>query len=59
MIKIKTKILILDGKVKYSLPDSTEILIKQLDNIKRFNAVSVLCTCVFYIADYNYNFLLE
>lgn len=41
------------------LPDSSVILQIQLSEIKRENRVYVLCTCVFYIADYNPRLLNE
>ncbi|WFA07921.1 hypothetical protein [Tissierella sp. Yu-01] len=41
------------------LPDPVKILNRQLLKIKTEDVVSVLCTCVFYIADYNPKFLLD
>lgn len=38
-------------------PDLTEVLRKQLLKVEREKAVSVLCTCAFYIVDYNPNFI--
>lgn len=43
---------IVDG-METLLPDSVDILRKQLDKMEREQLLSVLCTCVFYIADYN------
>lgn len=39
------------------LPDSSSILKAQLKKMTEEQLVSVLCTCVFYIADYNPNLL--
>lgn len=36
-----------------NIPDGIDILDKQLSLLKNDNAVSVLCTCIFYIAEYN------
>ena len=35
------------------IPDGIDVLDEQLSLLKNENAVSVLCTCVFYIAEYN------
>lgn len=42
---------------KDAIPDSVEILNKQLDLLTNKKIVSVLCTCVFYIAEYNSDFI--
>lgn len=47
-----------DG-VEYLLPESVEILRKQLLKIEVEKAISILCTCAFYIADYNPKFITE
>jgi hypothetical protein len=39
------------------LPDLQEILIAQLDKIHQEDSVYVLCTCVFFIPDYNPNLI--
>lgn len=39
------------------LPDSTDILTAQLDTLSKEGFLSVLCTCVFYIVDYNPNLI--
>lgn len=39
------------------LPDSIAILNKQLDLLSAKNYISVLCTCVFYIVEYNSDFI--
>lgn len=41
----------------YSSPDTLEVLKKQLAMLDSISSVSVLCTCVFYISDYNPAFL--
>ncbi len=38
-------------------PDSIEVLRKQLLKLEHEKVVSVLCTCAFYIVDYNPNFI--
>ncbi len=43
---------LIDG-IAQLLPDSADILKAQLKNMEEYQLVSVLCTCVFYIADYN------
>ena len=48
-----TEIQRISGGAEFLLPDSTEILQKQLLKIRYEKVVSVLCTCVFYIVDYN------
>ena len=40
-------------KQQDSLPDSAEILSVQLDTIEKEQRMAVLCTCAFYIVDYN------
>ena len=47
---------VVDG-IAQILPDSTAILKAQLKKMEEEQLVSVLCTCVFYIADYNPNLL--
>jgi hypothetical protein len=46
-----------DGNMKknleVSLPDSADILAKQIQKSQTEKAVAVLCTCIFYIVDYN------
>ena len=42
----------MDGQI-HSLPDFLNILNKQLDLLTQENLISVLCTCVFYISEYN------
>lgn len=42
---------------KDAIPDSIEILNKQLDLLTNKKIVSVLCTCVFYVAEYNSDFI--
>jgi hypothetical protein len=49
---------IVDG-IELALPDPVEILQKQLSKMESENAVSVLCTCAFYITDYNPKFIFE
>ena len=39
--------------ISWLLPDSVTVLKAQLRNWEEHQLVSVLCTCVFYIADYN------
>lgn len=39
------------------IPRAEEILESQLDLIKREDRLSVLCTCAFYVADFNYKLL--
>lgn len=41
------------------LPEAIEILKKQLLKIENDRDISVLCTCAFYIADYNSKFITE
>lgn len=41
------------------LPKSVEVLKKQIIKIETEELISVLCTCAFYIADYNPKFLTE
>lgn len=47
---------VVDG-IAQILPDSTSLLKAQLKKMEEEQLVSVLCTCVFYIADYNPNLL--
>lgn len=55
---ISEKERLVDG-IEYILPESVEILRKQLVKIEVEKAISVLCTCAFYIADYNSKFITE
>lgn len=48
---------LVDG-ITQLLPDSADVLRAQLKNMEEHQLVSVLCTCVFYIADYNPALLL-
>ena len=41
------------------LPDEIEVLNKQLKKLNEDNELYVLCTCVFYIAEYNSEFIYE
>ena len=41
-----------------NLPDSVNLLNKQLLKLKREGLLLVLCTCIFYIVDYNPKYLL-
>lgn len=41
------------------LPDEIEVLNKQLKKLKDDSELYVLCTCVFYIAEYNSGFIFE
>ncbi len=45
--------------IELLLPESVEILKKQLLKIEVEKAISVLCTCIFYIVDYNSKFITE
>jgi len=45
--------------VEHILPEAIEILRKQLSKIENDKYISVLCTCAFYIADYNSKFINE
>lgn len=47
---------VVDG-IAQILPDSSSVLNAQLKKMEEEQLVSVLCTCVFYIADYNPNLL--
>jgi len=49
----------LHGKVQNSLPELAEVLSKQLLKLDVEKAISVLCTCVFYIMEYNPKFITE
>ncbi len=49
----------LSDDIGYLLPESIEILRKQLLKIEIDKSISVLCTCAFYIADYNSKFITE
>ena len=44
---------------EYSLPELVEVLRMQLSKLEVERAISVLCTCVFYIVDYNPKFITE
>lgn len=46
------------GHTEDIMPDLLEILNCQLSHLDVYNAVYVLCTCAYYIADYNSNLLL-
>lgn len=46
-----------DGK--YIIPELAEVLRKQLSKIEKEAAIFVLCTCIFYIVDYNPRFINE
>lgn len=41
-----------DGMLRF-FPNAVDILKVQLENLRELQLVSVLCTCVFYIVDYN------
>ena len=41
------------------LPDPADVLDIQLKKLKEDNALFVLCTCVFYIPDYNSKLIAE
>lgn len=41
-----------DG-ISQIVPDSADILKAQLRNLEEHQLVSILCTCVFYLVDYN------
>ena len=41
----------------YDVPDSVDILTNQLNSLSDLNYVYVLCTCPFYIVDYNPHFI--
>lgn len=45
------------GEVEYLVPESAEVLRKQLSKIRVEKILSVLCTCAFYIVDYNPKFI--
>jgi hypothetical protein len=47
-----------DG-TEYLLPELVEVLRKQLLKIEIEKTISVLCTCAFYIVDYNARFITE
>lgn len=47
---------VVDG-ISQTLPDSSSVLKTQLKKMEEEQLVSVLCTCAFYIADYNPNLL--
>lgn len=49
----------LEDGVENILPQSADILKKQLSKIETENAISVLCTSAFYIVDYNSKFITE
>ena len=49
---------VISGKKKDTLlPDLDIILEKQINNIETMKRVFVLCTCAFYITDYNSNLI--
>ena len=50
-----------DISFKYEriLPDPADVLGIQLKKLKEDNALFVLCTCVFYIPDYNSKLIAE
>lgn len=48
-----------ESHVEHILPEAIEILRKQLFKIENDKYISVLCTCAFYIADYNSKFITE
>ena len=39
------------------LPDLKKILMKQINNIENFEKVMILCTCAYYIVEYNYKLI--
>ena len=47
-----------DRKTDGAVPDGMEILSAQLEQLKTCRSVYVLCTCVYYIPDYNPNLVL-
>ncbi len=47
------------GDQETPLPDFTDILQGQLDKMKSEKSVSILCTCAFYIVDYNSKLINE
>ena len=47
----------LHGKEQYSLSELVEVLRKQLLKLDVEKAISVLCTCVFYILEYNSKYI--
>lgn len=47
------------SQAEYLLPETVEVLKKQLLKIEVEKAVSVLCTCAFYIVDYNPKFITD
>ena len=49
----------LHGEGQNSLPELAEVLSKQLLKLDVEKAISVLCTCVFYIMEYNPKFITE
>lgn len=49
----------LHDEVEHSLPELVEVLRKQLLKMDVEKAISVLCTCAFYIVDYNPKFITE
>lgn len=51
---IKSKLL---TNTNEHLPNSIDILNKQLDLLINKKIISVLCTCIFYIAEYNSDFI--
>jgi len=45
--------------IEHILPESIRILKKQLLKLRAEKSISVLCTCIFYIIDYNYKYIFE
>ena len=50
---------LIDTAEESMLPDLYEILKKQIENIYDFEKVFVLCTCAYYIVDYNFKLIIE
>lgn len=55
---VKGFLLIGSDKISSILPDPTKVLLAQLNEIDAKDYVHVLCTCVYYIAEYNPNLLI-
>lgn len=53
------KMVMPESGAEYLLPETVEILKKQLLKIEMEKALSVLCTCAFYIVDYNPKFITD
>lgn len=49
--------ILLAGNITDTLPDSTAILNKEIELLETENKISVLCTCSYYIAEYNPEFI--